>query len=119
MSAVFWIRSARIAWTSVANTVRESMAAAAGGAVQGAAASSTGEAGASAVPQAILHRGLTEGFSTGLVIAGLVAMSGFFVAVFATRTPGYRWRLLSSRHRAEAACDEVLGTCDQAGAAAD
>jgi putative effector of murein hydrolase LrgA (UPF0299 family) len=100
-----------IAWTSVANTVRDSVAAA-GGAAQNAAGSALGEAGAGGVPQVILFHGLTVGFSTGLVIAGLVAMSGFFVALFATWTPEHHWRLASSRQEAESSCDEVLGTCD-------
>jgi EmrB/QacA subfamily drug resistance transporter len=100
-----------IAWTSVASTVRDSMAAAAAsGAAQGAGGSAAGE-GAATIPQAILFHGLTVGFSTGLVIAGVVALSGFVVAVVTTRTPG-RFRLRSARHDREPSCDEVLGTCD-------
>jgi EmrB/QacA subfamily drug resistance transporter len=102
-----------IAWTSVANTVRDSMtAAAASGAAQGAGASAAGAGeGAANIPQAILFHGLTVGFSTGLVIAGVVALSGFFVAVVTTWTPGH-FRLRSARHDREPSCDEVLGTCE-------
>ncbi len=104
-----------IAWTSVSNTVRDSMAAAAAsGAAQGAGGSAAGAGeGAASIPQAILFHGLTVGFSTGLVIAGVVALSGFFVAVVTTWTPG-RFRLRSARHDREPSCDEVLGTCDAA-----
>ena len=102
-----------IAWTSVANTVRDSMAAAAAsGAAQGAGGSAAGAGeGAASIPQAILFHGLTVGFSTGLVIAGVVALSGFVVAVVTTWTPG-RFRLRSARHDREPSCDEVLGTCE-------
>lgn len=105
-----------IAWTSVANTVRDGMAAAAaagGGAASGAAGAAGGAAGpAAGVPREILFHGLTVGFSTGLVIAGLVALSGFVVALFTTWTPGRRWRFASSRHDRVPSCDEVLGTCE-------
>jgi EmrB/QacA subfamily drug resistance transporter len=102
-----------IAWTSVANTVRDGMTSAAASGAAGSAAGGVGGAqGVAGVPQAILYHGLTVGFSTGLVIAGLVAMSGFFVALVTTWTPGHRWRLVSSRHDHEPSCDEVLGTCD-------
>ena len=103
-----------IAWTSVAHTIRDSMAAAAAsGAAQGAAGSAASAGGgASSIPPAILYHGLTVGFSTGLMIAGVVALSGFVVAVITTWTPG-RFRLLSVRHDQEgSACDEVLGTCN-------
>lgn len=101
-----------IAWTSVAHTVRDSMAAAAaGGAAQGAAGSAAAGGGAAGVPPEILYHGLTVGFSTGLMIAGVVALSGFVVALVATWTPG-RFRLRSARHEGEPSCDEVLGTCD-------
>jgi hypothetical protein len=103
-----------IAWTSVAHTVRDSMAAAAGasGAAQGAAGSAASAGGGAAgVPPAILYHGLTVGFSTGLMIAGFVALSGFVVAVVTTWTPG-RFRLRSARHDEDPSCDEVLGTCD-------
>jgi len=79
-----------IAWTSVANTVRDSLAAgaagAAGASAAGGAASAAGSAadGVASLPPAILFHGLTVGFSTGLVIAGCVAFSGFFVALVAT-----------------------------------
>ena len=101
-----------IAWTSVANSVRDSMAAAAAsGAAQVGGGTAGAAEGAAGVPQAILFHGLTVGFSTGLVIAGVVALSGFAVAVVATWTPG-RFRLRSARHDREPSCDEVLGTCD-------
>ncbi len=103
-----------IAWTSVANSVRDQMAtaAAAGATAAGGAAPAAGSAaqGAASLPQAVLFHGLTVGFSTGLVIAGCVAFSGFFVALVATRTPG-RWRLSSARYDVTPPCDEVLGTC--------
>jgi len=104
-----------VAWTSVAHTVRTGMAAAAatGGATGAAGASagaSSADSGIAGVPPAILFHGLTVGFSTGLMIAGVVAMSGFLVAVVATWTPG-RFRLRSARHDREPSCDEVLGTC--------
>jgi len=105
-----------IAWTSVAHTVRDSMAAAAGasGAAQGAAGSAASAGGGAAgVPPAILYHGLTVGFSTGLMIAGFVALSGFVVAVVTTWTPG-RFRLRSARHDEDPSCDEVLGTCEDA-----
>ena len=110
-----------IAWTSVAHSVRSSLAAAAaagaaGGAAQGAAGGAAGGASGAAnsvasLPPAILFHGLTVGFSTGLMIAGIVALSGFVVAIFTTWTPG-GFRLRSSRHDREPSCDEVLGTCD-------
>jgi EmrB/QacA subfamily drug resistance transporter len=107
-----------VAWTSVANTVRDSLAtAAAAGAAGASAAGGAASAGsgaaagaASSVPPAIIFHGLTVGFSMGLVIAGCVAFSGFFVALVATRTPG-PWRLVSARHDVTPPCDEVLGTC--------
>ncbi len=101
-----------IAWTSVANSVTSQMGAAAAGgaeAAQGAAGASASEV--ASIPPEILYEGLTVGFSTGLMVAGVVALSGFFVALVATRTPG-RVRLASSRHDREPSCDEVLGTCD-------
>jgi hypothetical protein len=100
-----------IAWTSVANTIRDSMAAAAAsGAAQGAAGAG-GTEGAAGIPPAILYHALTVGFSTGLMIAGFVALSGFVVAVVTTWTPG-RFRLRSARHDREPSCDDVLGTCE-------
>ena len=100
-----------IAWTSVANTVRDSMAAAAAsGASQGASAAGGADA-AAGIPPAILYHGLTVGFSTGLMIAGLVALSGFVVAIVTTWTPG-RFRLRSARHDQDPSCDDVLGTCE-------
>ena len=78
-----------IAWTSVAHTVRDSMAAAAAsGAAQGAAARPAAPRAPASIPPAILYHGLTVGFSTGLMIAGIVALSGFFVAIVTTWTPG-------------------------------
>jgi EmrB/QacA subfamily drug resistance transporter len=102
-----------IAWTTVANTVRHSLAAAgaaAGGA--GAAAGSGSGQSVAQLPPAILYHGLTVGFSRGLVIAGFVMLSAFFVALFATATPDVAWRPVSARHDGEAPCDEVLGTCE-------
>ena len=71
-----------IAWTSVAHTVRDSMAAAAasGGAGGGRRRRPSAGSGVASIPPAILYHGLTVGFSTGLMIAGIVALSGFFVA---------------------------------------
>ncbi|MCX6373896.1 MAG: MFS transporter [Actinobacteria bacterium] len=98
-----------VAWTSVAHSVSDQMAAAGGaGAAEGAAG----------VPTGILYHALTVGFSTGLLIAGVVAVSGFFVALIATWTPG-RWRLQSAVHDREPSCDEVLGTCVTAAATAE
>ena len=105
-----------IAWTSVAHTVRTGVAAAAAAGATGAAtggASSSAGSGVASVPPAILYHGLTVGFSTGLMIAGIVALSGFVVAVVTTWTPG-GFRLRSARHDREPSCDEVLGTCDPA-----
>ena len=101
-----------IAWTSVA-THRAHRHGGRSGERRRAAASSSAGTGAASVPPAILYHGLTVGFSTGLMIAGIVALSGFFVAIVATWTPG-RFRLLSARHDQEPSCDEVLGTCDAA-----
>ena len=97
-----------IAWTSVANSVRDQMAAATAAGGAGVASS-----GATDLPPQILHQALTAGFSTGLVIAGLVVLSGFFVALVATWTPG-RWRLRSAVNEGSIPCDETLGTCEAA-----
>ena len=52
------------------------------------------------------------------MIAGIVALSGFVVAIVTTWTPG-RFRLRSAaRTTASRSCDEVLGTCDPAFATA-
>jgi EmrB/QacA subfamily drug resistance transporter len=102
-----------IAWTSVAHSVTNQLTAAAG-AAGGAAA---GGAGAGGVPASVLNHALTTGFSTGLVVAAGVSLSGFVVALVTTRTPG-RIRLSSAVHDVEPSCDEALGTCDLAGAAA-
>ncbi len=109
-----------IAWTTVAHTIRDSMAAAAAAAgAAGAAAggaSAAGGAGAATditqLPNAILAHGLTVGFSRGLMIAGFVMLSAFFVALVATATPERGWNPVSARHDQEEPCDEVLGTCD-------
>jgi EmrB/QacA subfamily drug resistance transporter len=102
-----------IAWTAVASSVNTQMAAAA--AAGGGSAATGGQSAASAetvagVPTKVIDHALTVGFSHGLLIAGLIMLSGFFVAVFATYTPG--WRLVSARHEGrEQPCDETLGTC--------
>ena len=110
-----------IAWTTVANSVRDQMTAAAhaAGGVASSGATAAGQAGqggadaaqgAASVPPAMLHHALTVGFSLGLEIAGVVALSGFIVALFATYTPG--WRLSSAIHgERDHPCDETLGTC--------
>ncbi|MFA4966518.1 MAG: hypothetical protein WC709_12915, partial [Thermoleophilia bacterium] len=100
-----------VAWTSVANSVSDQMAAAAASGAPAVANGAGAAAGAAGLPPDVLYRALTDGFSTGLMIAGLVALSGFVVALVITRTPG-RWRLRSSLHDREPACDEVLGTCE-------
>jgi len=102
-----------VAWTSVAQSVKDQMAAAA--AADGSAASSGAGAaqGAAGLPSGVLYQALTVGFSTGLMIAGFVALSGFFVALVATWTPG-RLRLGSALNDREPSCDEVLGTCEAA-----
>jgi hypothetical protein len=108
-----------VAWTSVAHSVRDQMTAVAASSGSAAASSGAGAAsGASGLPPGILNHALTVGFSTGLVIASFVALSGFFVALFATWTPG-RQRLSSALHDREPSCDEVLGTCDPAVATAE
>jgi hypothetical protein len=109
-----------IAWTTVASTVRSSLAAAgaaagaAGAAGEGAAAAggSGGAAGITELPRAILDHGLTVGFSRGLMIAGFVMLSAFFVALVATATPEAGWRPVSARLDREQPCDDVLGTCE-------
>jgi len=102
-----------VAWTSVAHSVRDQMAAAA---ASGGAGAAQGAAGG--LPPQVLYHALTVGFSTGLMIAGAVAISGFLVALVTTWTPG-RWRLSSALHDREPSCDEVLGTCEMAGATAE
>ena len=95
-----------IAWTAVANSVQTQMASGAG-----AAAGATGAGG---VPLAVLYQGLADGFSTGLMIAGIVTILGFVVAIVTTWTPG-RVRLSSAVHEdGKPACDEALGTCQGA-----
>jgi EmrB/QacA subfamily drug resistance transporter len=101
-----------IAWTSVANSVRHQLTAlaASGAAAGGQAGGASASQGVAGLPPAVLAHALTVGFSHGLVIAGLVAFSGFFVALWATWTPG--WRLVSAVHEGrEVPCDETLGTC--------
>ncbi len=111
-----------VAWTAVAHSVRDQMATAAasgaaGGGAQAASGAGGSASGAAGLPPEILYHALTAGFSTGLMIAGIVAMSGFFVAIFATWTPG-RFRLRSARHEGTPPCDEVLGTCEHLAAPA-
>jgi EmrB/QacA subfamily drug resistance transporter len=109
-----------IAWTTVASTIRHSLAvasaaggAAAAGGSGAAAAGGSGTAQAAAqLPPAILYHGLTVGFSRGLLIAGVVMLSAFVIALVATATPEARWRPVSSRHDREQPCDDVLGTCE-------
>ncbi len=101
-----------MAWTSVAHSVTHQMAAAA--AAGGTAASSAAGSASSAVPgvpTAVLDHALTVGFSTGLLVAAGVVLSGFVVALITTRTPG-RFALSSAVYEdREEPCDEVLGTC--------
>ena len=58
----------------------------------------------------VLNSALTTGFSTGLLVASGVALSGFAVALVTTWTPG-RFRISSAVHDVEPSCDEALGTC--------
>ena len=101
-----------IAWTSVAHSVTHQMAAAA--AAGGTAASNAAGSSSSAVPgvpTAVLDHALTVGFSTGLLVAAGVVLSGFVVALITTWTPG-RFALSSAVYEdREEPCDEVLGTC--------
>lgn len=99
-----------IAWTSVAHSVQDQIAAG-GAAAAGAAGAAAQSAGG--VPAPILHQALTDGFSTGLMIAGFVTLSAFIVAIVTTWTPG-RVRLSSAVHDVEPSCDEALGTCEGA-----
>lgn len=101
-----------VAWTSVANSARDQMASGGGAAAPGADATSPG---AGSLPPQVLDHALTVGFSTGLVIAGVVVLSGFLVALIATWTPG-PWRLRSAVHEGALPCDEALGTCEPAAA---
>jgi EmrB/QacA subfamily drug resistance transporter len=109
-----------VAWTAVANSVREQMAAGAamtgGVAAESAAAGGAGVAAAQeagAIPAPVLFQALTDGFSTGLTIAGSVAFAGVVVALFATWTG--RLRLRSAVHEeGRPPCDEALGTCEPA-----
>jgi hypothetical protein len=71
-----------------------------------------------AIMETHLDHALTVGFSTGLLIDGVVAISALFVALIATWTPG-RWRLQSAVHDREPWCDEDLGTCVMASATAE
>jgi hypothetical protein len=95
-----------IAWSAVASSVQDQVTAG-GAAAAGAAAQSAG-----AVPTPILFQALTDGFSQGLFIAGIVTLAGFLVAIVTTWTPG-RVRL-SSAVQVDGAqpCDEALGTCE-------
>ncbi len=101
-----------VAWTSVANSASDQMASAGGAAASGADATLSGAGG---LPPQVLDHALTAGFSTGLVIAGVVVLSGFLVALIATWTPG-PWRLRSAVHEGALPCDEALGTCEPAAA---
>ena len=97
-----------IAWTAVANSVQTQMASGAAAGAAGAAA------GAGGIPTPVLYQALADGFSTGLMIAGLVALSGFVVAIVTTWTPGHV-RLSSAVHEdGRPSCDEALGTCEGA-----
>ena len=105
-----------VAWTSVAQSVKDQMAAAAAAGGSAASSGAGAASGAAGLPSGVLYQALTVGFSTGLLIAGIVALSGFFVALVATWTPG-RLRLGSALHDREPSCDEVLGTCEAAATA--
>jgi EmrB/QacA subfamily drug resistance transporter len=97
-----------IAWTAVANSVQTQMASGAGAAAAGGA---TGPGG---IPVPVFYQALTDGFSQGLFIAGIVTLVGFLVAVVTTWTPG-RVRLSSAMHQdGRPSCDEALGTCEGA-----
>ena len=97
-----------IAWTAVANSVQTQMASGAGAAAAG------GATGAGGVPVPVLFQALADGFSTGLMIAGIVTILGFVVAIVTTWTPG-RVRLSSAVHEdGRPSCDEALGTCEGA-----
>jgi len=100
-----------IAWTSVAHSVTSQLSAAAAAAGSAGAPAGASSAGAAGVPTAVLNHALTTGFSTGLLVAAGVALSGFAVAVVTTWTPG-RLRLSSAVHDVEPSCDEALGTCE-------
>lgn len=109
-----------IAWTSVAASVKDqltAMASAGGGATGAAAGGGGAPQSVAQIPPAVLHQGLTDGFSKGLVIAAFVILSAFVVALFATWTG--EWRLASARHDVEPPCDETLGTCEPAAAPVD
>ena len=97
-----------IAWTTVANSVRDQVTAAASAGATVAQSGAASPEGAAGVPVAFVNHALTVGFTLGLEIAGVVALSGFFVALFATRTPG-AWRLRSAVHDGrEVPCDDTL-----------
>ena len=97
-----------IAWTAVAQSVQDQTAAA------GAAAAGTAAEGGGAIPTSILYQALTDGFSKGLMIAGIVTLSAFVVAIVTTWTPG-RVRLSSAVQDGDGPpCDEALGTCEGA-----
>jgi EmrB/QacA subfamily drug resistance transporter len=95
-----------IAWSAVASSVQDQAAAG------GAAAAGAATQGAGGIPTSILYQALTDGFSRGLFIAGIVTLVGFFVAIVTTWTPG-RVRLSSAvREDGQQPCDEALGTCE-------
>jgi EmrB/QacA subfamily drug resistance transporter len=95
-----------VTWTAVANSIQSQLAAA--GATATAAAGSAATGG---IPQSIYNQALTEGFSTGLLVAAGVIFTSFFVGLVTTWTPG-RVRLSSAVHTQTPSCDEVLGTCE-------
>jgi EmrB/QacA subfamily drug resistance transporter len=100
-----------IAWTAVASSVQEQLAAG-GAAAAGAAGAAAGST--AAIPTPVLYQALTDGFSTGLMIAGFVTLSAFVVAIVTTWTPG-RVRLSSAVQVEDGPpCDEALGTCEGA-----
>ncbi len=90
-----------IAWTSVAHSVTSQMAA------RAASAGGVSSSKAAAVPTSVQYHALTVGFSTGLLVAAVVVLVGFIVAIVTT------WRLSSAVHEGrEQPCDEALGTCE-------
>ena len=95
-----------ITWTAVSDSIQSQLAA--GGAAATAAAGSAATGG---IPQSIYNQALTEGFSTGLLVAAGVIFASFFVGLVTTWTPG-RVRLSSAVHTQSPSCDEVLGTCE-------
>ena len=60
----------------------------------------------------VLFQALTDGFSKGLFIAGVVTLAGFLVAIVTTWTPGRVAPQLGRARGQEQPCDEALGTCE-------